>query len=193
MKKVVCLWVPHNLTEHKKRNVSESVKKSLKLPNYGGHRVISKIVMDDETYMPFYDIPTRQESKVWVFEDDPMPTMVKSQRAMKKVMYVVISRSAGLIQVIKLEGQKTVTANWYTTKCLPEILQEVKVRVLMLHHDSASSRTAGLTAEFLMQKQIKVTEHPPYSPDLAMCDIWLFINLKRAYVDIFFIQRKTLM
>ncbi|GFW60905.1 uncharacterized protein TNCV_4871161 [Trichonephila clavipes] len=43
--------------------------------------------MDDETYMPFYAVPTRQESKVWVFEDDPMPTMVKSQRAMKKVMY----------------------------------------------------------------------------------------------------------
>ena len=21
-------------------------------------------------------------------------------------------------------------------------------------------------------------EHPPYSPDLAMCDFWLFFNLK---------------
>ncbi|GFX93786.1 hypothetical protein TNCV_1589621 [Trichonephila clavipes] len=40
--------------------------------------------MDDETYMPFFDVPKRQESKVWVFEDDPTPTMVKSQRAMKK-------------------------------------------------------------------------------------------------------------
>ncbi|GFT50731.1 hypothetical protein TNCV_3963531 [Trichonephila clavipes] len=40
--------------------------------------------MDDETYMPFYHVPTRQESKAWVFEDDPMPTIVKSQRAMKK-------------------------------------------------------------------------------------------------------------
>ncbi|GFX37060.1 hypothetical protein TNCV_1712531 [Trichonephila clavipes] len=60
MKKVVCLWVSHNLTEHQKEEVSESVKKSLKLPNDGGHHVIAKIVMDDETNMPFYDIPTRQ-------------------------------------------------------------------------------------------------------------------------------------
>ncbi|GFV14464.1 uncharacterized protein TNCV_165911 [Trichonephila clavipes] len=67
--------------------------------------------MNDETYVPFYDVTTRKESKVWVFEDDSMPTMVKSQRAMKNVMYTVFFRSTGLIKAIKLEGQKTVTAN----------------------------------------------------------------------------------
>ncbi|GFX84413.1 histone-lysine N-methyltransferase SETMAR [Trichonephila clavipes] len=132
--------------------------------------------MNDETNMPFCDVPTRQESKVWVFEDDPMPTMVTRQRAMKKVIF----RSTGLIKAIKLEGQKTVTANWYTTKCFPEILQEVNVRGLIIHHDSASFHTVGLTAEFLKQKQVKGIEHPPYSPDLAMCDFCLFINLKKT-------------
>ncbi|GFX19248.1 uncharacterized protein TNCV_3013921 [Trichonephila clavipes] len=113
------------------------------------------------------------------FEDDPTPTIVKCQRTMKKVIYAVFFRSTGLIKAIKFEGQKTVIANSYTTKCLPEIFQEVNVRGLMLHHDSASSHTARLTAEFLKQKQIKVIEHPPYSPDLAICDFWLLFNLKR--------------
>ncbi|GFS57210.1 histone-lysine N-methyltransferase SETMAR [Trichonephila clavipes] len=81
----------------------------------------------------------------------------------------------GLIKANKLERQKTVTANWYTTKCLPEILQEVNVKGLMLHHDNVPSHTAGLTVEFLKQKQIKVIEHPPYSLDLAMCDFWLLL------------------
>ncbi|PRD30899.1 UNVERIFIED_CONTAM: Histone-lysine N-methyltransferase SETMAR [Trichonephila clavipes] len=95
-------------------------------------------------------------------------------------MYAIFFKSTGLIKAIKLEEQKTVTANWYTIKCLPEILQEVNVRGLMLHHDSASSHTVSLPpAEFLKQTQIKVTEHPPYSSDLAMCDFWLFINLKK--------------
>ncbi|GFV29377.1 hypothetical protein TNCV_437961 [Trichonephila clavipes] len=40
--------------------------------------------MENETCMSFHDFPTSQESKVWVFEYDPMPTMVKSQRAIKK-------------------------------------------------------------------------------------------------------------
>ena len=70
-------------------------------------------------------------------------------------------------------------SNSKTTQCLPQILQEVNVRGLMLHHDNASSHSARLTLEFLEQKQIKVIEHPPYSPDLAMCDFWLFFNLKK--------------
>ncbi|GFV95081.1 uncharacterized protein TNCV_3708771 [Trichonephila clavipes] len=97
--------------------------------------MISKVVTGDETYNPFFDVPTCQESKLWVFEDDHAPTMVKNQRAMKKVI------SMGLI---KLEGQKAVTANWYTTIPLPEILKEVNVRGLMLHHNASSH-----TAEFL--------------------------------------------
>ncbi|GFX65118.1 histone-lysine N-methyltransferase SETMAR [Trichonephila clavipes] len=119
-------------------------------------------------------------SKVWVLEDDPTPTMLKLQRAMeKKVMYAVFFRSKGLVKAIKLEGQKTVTANWYTTKCLPKILQEINIMGLMLHYDNASSHTAGLIVGFLKQKQIKGIEHPPYSLDLAMSDFWLFCNLKK--------------
>ena len=39
--------------------------------NDGGHGVISKIVTIDKTYKLFFDVPTRQESKVWVSEDEP--------------------------------------------------------------------------------------------------------------------------
>ncbi|GFX03902.1 hypothetical protein TNCV_4678071 [Trichonephila clavipes] len=35
--------------------------------------------------------------------------------------------STGLVEAITLEVQKTVAENSYTTKCLPEILQEVNV------------------------------------------------------------------
>ncbi|GFU51829.1 uncharacterized protein TNCV_3733441 [Trichonephila clavipes] len=81
--------------------------------------------------MPIFDVPTRQESKVLGW--DSTPTVVKSQRAMKKVMYAIFYRSMGLIKAIKLEGEKTITANWYNTKCLPEILQEVTVRNFQKH------------------------------------------------------------
>ncbi|PRD35752.1 UNVERIFIED_CONTAM: hypothetical protein NCL1_10566 [Trichonephila clavipes] len=86
MKKVACRWVTHNLTEHQKEERVCISKETLELLNDGGHRIISKIVTGDETYMPFFDVPTRQESKIWVFENDITPTMVKRQRAMKKVM-----------------------------------------------------------------------------------------------------------
>ena len=66
--------------------------------------------------------------------------------------------------------EKTITANWYNTKCFPEILQEVNVQRLMLHHNNASSHTTRLTVKFLEQKHIKVIEDSPYSRDIALCD-----------------------
>ncbi|GFT09616.1 histone-lysine N-methyltransferase SETMAR [Trichonephila clavipes] len=137
------------------------------------------MVTCDETYITFFDVSTRQGSKVRVFEDDPISTMVKRQRAMKQVMYAVFFRSLRSVKAIKLEEQKTETANWYTTKCLPEIVQEVNVRGLLLQRDNASSHAAKSTVQFLKQKQIKVMEYPPYSPNLAVFDLWLFFNLKK--------------
>jgi hypothetical protein len=34
--------------------------------------------------------------------------------------------------------------------------------------------------EFLAKKSIMKLDHPPYSPDLAQCDFWLFQKLKTA-------------
>ena len=64
----------------------------------------------------------------------------------------------------------------------------------MLHHDNVSSHSAKLITEFLKQKQIKVIEHSPHSPDAAMCDFWLLFNLKKkkTYVDVTFIQKRLM-
>ncbi|GFX68997.1 uncharacterized protein TNCV_683561 [Trichonephila clavipes] len=109
MKKVVCHWV---LTEQQKEEHVQISKEILKLLNDGGHCIISQIVMGDETYKPFFVVPTCQESEIGVFEDDPMPTSSN-----EKAKYDFFFRSTGLVKAIKLEGQKAETANWYTTKC----------------------------------------------------------------------------
>ena len=46
-------------------------------------------------FISLLDVPMRQESKVWVFGDNPTLTMVKRQKRMKKFMYVVFYRSTG--------------------------------------------------------------------------------------------------
>jgi transposase len=42
----------------------------------------------------------------------------------------------------------------------------------ILHHDSAPAHTALSVREFLASKQLTVLEHPPYSPDLTLSDIF---------------------
>jgi histone-lysine N-methyltransferase SETMAR len=48
----------------------------------------------------------------------------------------------------------------------------------MLLHDNASSHKATIVREYLKQEQVVELPHPPYSPDLAPCDFFLFPSLK---------------
>ena len=47
-----------------------------------------------------------------------------------------------------------------------------------LHHDNAPSHTSFAVREFLAQHNITMLPHPPYSPDFALCDFFLFPKLK---------------
>lgn len=88
-------------------------------------------------------------------------------------MYAVFLRSTGLGKAIKLVGQKTVMAFWYTQRCLPDVLQGLRIRGLMLHQ---------MSLNFLKKNKARVIELSPNSIDLAMYSFWLFLNLQKNYV-----------
>ena len=67
-----------------------------------------------------------------------------------------------------------------TTVCLKSTRHGVNsVRGLLLHHDNARAHTAAVTLDFLAANDVQLVTHPPYSPDLAPCDWFLFPSVKR--------------
>ena len=50
----------------------------------------------------------------------------------------------------------------------------------MLHHDNAPAHVSLLIREFLTKHETTVAPQPPYSPDLAPADFFLFPNLKSS-------------
>jgi transposase len=48
----------------------------------------------------------------------------------------------------------------------------------MLHHDNAPAHASLLIREFLAKQETIVEPQPPYSPDLAPADFFLFRKLK---------------
>ena len=46
------------------------------------------------------------------------------------------------------------------------------------HQDNALVHNSILVTDYLTKMGIKTVRHPPYSPDLAPCDFWLFPKLK---------------
>ena len=55
-----------------------------------------------------------------------------------------------------------------------------ETRSWLLHHDNAPAHNAVGIREFLAKNSIAVQEQPPYSPDLAPCDFFLFPKLKEV-------------
>jgi len=49
-----------------------------------------------------------------------------------------------------------------------------------LHHDNAPSHTLLVVQQFLAEESIPVINQPPFSPDLALSDFWLFPTLKMS-------------
>jgi histone-lysine N-methyltransferase SETMAR len=50
----------------------------------------------------------------------------------------------------------------------------------ILDHNNSPAHDALRVRTFLVKKSITKMDHPPYSPDLAPCDFWLFPKLKNA-------------
>ncbi|KAG5313395.1 MOS1T transposase, partial [Acromyrmex insinuator] len=75
-----------------------------------------------------------------------------------------------------------------STSTTDENIDEVKKILLanhgsprnwLLHHDNAPAHTSLLVREFLAKNNTLMMPQPPYSPDLAPCDFFLFPKLKR--------------
>ena len=50
--------------------------------------------------------------------------------------------------------------------------------IMLFHHDNTPRHWASTTQETIDRRSIEVLRHPPYSPDLAHCDFFLFPKLK---------------
>ena len=73
--------------------------------------------------------------------------------------------------------RRTVTADWYVHQCLSQVMHTVHTRRpksgITFHHDNAPAHTAADT------RNSSSSLIPPYSPDLAPCDLFLFPHVKK--------------
>ena len=162
------------------------------LRKFDGGRLdqINNIVTGDETYVYQYDHETKQQSSVWLFPGETPPVKFKRSRTASKQMIAVFFAKSGHVATVPLLERKNVNAEWSIKTSLPKVFEawsarrpKTGTRHLLLHHDNASAYTAAATLDFLQENQVQLVTHPPYSPDLAPCDFFLFplvkIELKR--------------
>ena len=54
----------------------------------------------------------------------------------------------------------------------------LQIGSVAIHQDNTSVHNSILVTDYLTKMGIKTVPHPPYSPDLAPCDFWLFPKLR---------------
>ncbi|XP_052753346.1 histone-lysine N-methyltransferase SETMAR-like [Galleria mellonella] len=181
VRKLCARWIPHNLTEAQKLRRVDWCNEMHERFNEGNSNSVFDIVTGDESWIYCYDPETKRQSAQWVFPSEELPTKMRDRSVGKKMVASFFGRT-GHYATIVLEDRKTVTAEWYSNNCLPRVLEKVREKRtrsrILLHHDNASSHTARQTIDYLVTSDVELLGHPPYSPDLAPCDIYLFRKIK---------------
>jgi len=142
---------------------------------------LDKVITGDESWVFDYDPETKRQSSEWYTKISPRPKKARMSRSKVKTMIIVFFDSRGIVYKEFVPPGLTVNHAIYkdVLERLRKRVQQVRTDIAddwVLHHDNAPAHTALSIREFLTN--IPVLPHPPYSPDLAPCDLYLFPKLK---------------
>jgi [histone H3]-lysine36 N-dimethyltransferase SETMAR len=188
MHKVCSRSIPHSLTADQMENriiiSADLMEEADRDPSF-----TRSIITADESWCYLFDPKTKAESRVWMRKTDPPEAVPVApiHRSRKKVLVTTFFDSDGLVHAEFLPQGETVTAMYYegVLQRLLERIQRSRPNFLpsgkwYLQHDNARPHTAVKIQQFIAKHSITVLPHPPYSPDLAPCDFFLFPRVKAS-------------
>lgn len=185
MHRVAAKFVPRLMTDDQKANRVRVCRELLDRSNED-ENFLSRIITGDESWVYGYDIETKVQSSQWVSQTSPRPKKARQVRSNVKVMLTVFFYAKGVVHYEYLPEGSTVNQITYieVLKRLRDAVRRKRPELWrsdnwFFHHDNAPAHSALRTCEFLAKHSITVLPHPPYSPDLAPCDFFLFPKLKK--------------
>ena len=186
MTKVSARWIPRLLTQIQKQNRAECSQELLDLCNADEDNFFSRLITVDESWIHHFDPETKQASMQWKHSASPPPKKACVQPSAGKVMLTVFWDECGVIYTDYLEKGKTITGQYYSN-LLTNLRQEIKLkrrgmlsRGVLLLHDNAPAHSSLAAMDTAGRCGYQILPHPPYSPDLAPSDFFLFPTLKSA-------------
>lgn len=184
MHRVAAKFVPRILTADQKQQ-RVNVCTELRQLASNDETFLSRVITGDESWVYGYDPETKRQSSQWKSPTSPRPKKARQVKSNLKSMIITFFDIKGIVHKEFVPTGQTVNSGFYC-----EVLQRLREKVRrhrpqlwreqtwLLHHDNAPSHTAVLTQQFLAKNKIPVIPHPPYSPDLAPCDFFLFPKMK---------------
>ena len=199
VRKISARWVPHLLTDNQKRLRVKTAKKLLTMfPKYD-KKVFDNVVTGDETWVHYFEPVRKINNKIWATKYARRPIIAKRTISAKKVLYAIFFSSKGIAVQIPVKRGRSVTGRYYRDVVLKKLKKYFEKRRpatgfkhVRLLHDNAPAHTSSIVTKFLESERVTVLPHPPYSPDLAPCDFFLFPKLKKFLSGRRYLSRQAL-
>ncbi|UYV82917.1 hypothetical protein LAZ67_22001379 [Cordylochernes scorpioides] len=146
---------------------------------------MQKIITGDETWVYQYDPEIKRQSSQWIERGEPKPKKARFTKSKVKTLLVTFFYINGLVHHEFIPFGRTINQEVYLG-----ILRRLREAVCLkrperrqnndwiLHVDNARPHTAHVILQFLAKHSTIQIPYPPYSPELAPNDFFLYSKLK---------------
>ncbi len=184
LRRIAAKFVPRILTAEQMKERKDVSQKNLDLVE-ASPDLLESVITGDETWLSCFEPESKQSSSQWLPAGAPRPRKSRATRTVRKTMMTAFFDHKGLIHVEFMPKGSTINGEAYRSmlanlreriRCKRPDLWRSGYHIL---HDNAHPHTTFATVTRMMETDMDTLDHPPYSPDLAPCDFFLFPALKR--------------
>ena len=184
MWKICPKFVPRVLREDQKERCCHDNREMVELIN-SDPAVLDALVTCDESWIYYYDPESKRQSSQWKHVGSPRPKKARQRKSTLKLLMIPFFDRTSMIYMHWVPTGQTVNKEYYV-----EVLREIRKRFRRkrpalfksdqwhFHQDNTSVHNSIHVTDYLTKMGINTVPQPPYSPDLAPCDFWLFPKLK---------------
>ncbi|EFA09485.1 Histone-lysine N-methyltransferase SETMAR-like Protein [Tribolium castaneum] len=147
--------------------------------------ILDRIVTGDETWVHHFEPESKQDSMQWHKKGTAPPKKFKVSESAGKLMATVFWDTEGVLLLDYKEKGVSITGEYYD-RLLEQLKEAIKekrrgkwTRGVLLLQDNAPVHKSHVAMTALHRFGFQSLVHPPYSPDLAPSDYFLFPNLKK--------------
>jgi histone-lysine N-methyltransferase SETMAR len=144
------------------------------------HQSWSNVITLDESWFYFEN----DEEQIWISPHEKVPERSKHMIQSRKVLVTLAWNAHGFHLIKALPKGMKFNSTYYIHEILTPLLDWYNTQFgqthqnLVIHADNARPHIAKVVLDFCEENGITLAPHPPYSPDLAPSDFYLFGFLK---------------
>lgn len=176
------IWIPHEL---KKIHLMQRINIcDMLLRRNQTNPFLKKLITGDEKWIVYNNVKRKRS---WSKPGEPPQTTPKAETHQKKVMLSIWWDYKGIVFFELLPVNTTINSNVYCQQLnkLNDSLQQKRPKLVnrggvVFHQDNAKPHTSLKTRQKLLELGWDLLPHPPYSPDMAPSDYYLFRSLQNS-------------